>query len=76
MQVRDGMSSVVLTVGPGHTLSEAARLMTERNVGAAIVMDPEQPGPGHHHRARHPASRSRRARDPPPSWSATTSPKS
>ena len=46
MQVRDGMSSVVLTVGPGHTLREAARLMAERNVGAAVVLDPESPGPG------------------------------
>ena len=45
-QVRDGMSNVVLTIGPGHSLSEAARLMTERNVGAAIVMDPDSPGPG------------------------------
>jgi CBS domain-containing protein len=46
MRVRDGMSSVVLTVGPSHTLSDAARLMTERNVGAAVVIDPESPGPG------------------------------
>jgi CBS domain-containing protein len=46
MQVREGMSSVVLTIGPSHTLSEAARLMAERNVGAAIVVDPESPGPG------------------------------
>lgn len=46
MQVRDGMSTVVLTVGPGHTLREAARLMAERKVGAAVVMDPEQAGPG------------------------------
>ena len=46
MQVRDGMSSVVLTVNPGHTLREAACLMAERRVGAAVVMDPEQPGPG------------------------------
>ena len=30
MQVRDGMSTVVSTVGPGHTLREAARLMAER----------------------------------------------
>lgn len=45
MEVRDGMSSVVLTVGPGHTLREAARMMTERNVGAAVVVDDEQPGP-------------------------------
>jgi CBS domain-containing protein len=46
MHVRDGMSSVVLTIGPGHSMSEAARLMTERNVGAAIVVDPDSPGPG------------------------------
>lgn len=46
MQVREGMSSVVLTVGPSHSLQEAARLMAERNVGAAIVVDPESPGPG------------------------------
>lgn len=46
MQVRDGMSTVVLTVGPGHTLRAAARLMAERGVGAAIVIDPEQAGPG------------------------------
>ena len=46
MQVKDGMSSLVLTVGPGHTLREAARLMAERKVGAAIVVDPDSPGPG------------------------------
>ena len=46
MQVREGMSSLILTVGPGHTLREAARQMAERGVGAAVVMDPEQPGPG------------------------------
>lgn len=46
MQVREGMTSTVLTVGPGHTLREATRLMTDRRVGAAIVLDPEQPGPG------------------------------
>jgi CBS domain-containing protein len=46
MQVRDGMSNVVLTIGPNHSLSEAACLMSERNVGAAIVVDPDSPGPG------------------------------
>ena len=46
MQVCDGMSSVVLTIGPDHTLSEAARLMAARNVGAAVVVDPESPGLG------------------------------
>lgn len=46
MHVRDGMSGVVLTVNPGHSLRDAARSMAARNVGAAVVMDPEQPGPG------------------------------
>jgi CBS domain-containing protein len=46
MQVSNGMSSVVLTVGPSHTLRDAARSMAERKVGAAIVLDPDQPGPG------------------------------
>jgi CBS domain-containing protein len=46
MHVRDGMSSMVLTVGPGHTLRVAARLMSQRRVGAAVVLDPDLPGPG------------------------------
>jgi CBS domain-containing protein len=46
MQVRDGMSRVVLTVGPGHTLRQAARAMGQRRVGAAVVVDPEAPGLG------------------------------
>jgi CBS domain-containing protein len=46
MQVREGMSEVVLTVGPGHTLREAATAMTGRRVGAAVVVDPDAPGPG------------------------------
>ena len=46
MQVRDGMSKLVLSVGPQHTLRDAARLMAERSVGAAVVMDPDGEGPG------------------------------
>lgn len=46
MQVRDGMSQMVLTVGPGHNLRAVARLMSERRVGAAVVMDPDGNGPG------------------------------
>jgi CBS domain-containing protein len=45
MQVKDGMSSVVLSVGPTHTLREAAKQMAGRRVGAAVVMDPEDEGP-------------------------------
>ena len=36
---------MILTLGPGHTLREAARQMTEKGVGAAVVIDEEQPGP-------------------------------
>jgi CBS domain-containing protein len=46
MQVRDGMSTVVLTVGPDHTLRQAAEQMARRNVGAAVVLDPDGEGPG------------------------------
>lgn len=46
MQVKDGMSAAVLTVGPDHSLRDAATQMAKRKVGAAIVLDPEQPGPG------------------------------
>ena len=46
MQVQEGMSPTVLTVGPGHTLRDAARLMSAREVGAAVVIDPDAHGPG------------------------------
>jgi CBS domain-containing protein len=46
MQVRDGMTDVVLTIGPSHTLREAAAGMASRHVGAAVVIDPDAPGPG------------------------------
>jgi CBS domain-containing protein len=46
MHVRDGMTQVVLSVGPHHTLREAAGLMAKRQVGAAVVMDPDGMGPG------------------------------
>jgi CBS domain-containing protein len=46
MRVRDGMSTMVLTVGPGHTLREAAALMAKRHVGAAVVLDSDLAGPG------------------------------
>jgi signal-transduction protein with cAMP-binding, CBS, and nucleotidyltransferase domain len=45
MQVRDGMSEVVLTVGPSHTLREAATRMAEKKTGAALVADDDSPGP-------------------------------
>ena len=45
MEVREGMSSVILTVGPGHTLREAAAQMAEKGVGAAVVLDEEFPAP-------------------------------
>ncbi|WP_263165763.1 cyclic nucleotide-binding/CBS domain-containing protein [Streptomyces sp. SCSIO ZS0520] len=46
MLVRDAMSTVVLTIGPDHTLRQAARLMSARRIGAAVVLDPETSGIG------------------------------
>jgi signal-transduction protein with cAMP-binding, CBS, and nucleotidyltransferase domain len=46
MQVKDGMSEVSLTVGPSHTLREAAAMMVEKGTGAALVSDSESPTPG------------------------------
>ncbi|MCW2672553.1 MAG: hypothetical protein JWP14_1142 [Frankiales bacterium] len=46
MHVRDAMSTTVLTIGPAHTLRQAARLMAEHKVGAAVVLDPAADGPG------------------------------
>ena len=43
MQVRDGMSEVVLSVGPSHTIREAAGMMAEKKTGAALVIDEESP---------------------------------
>ena len=40
------MTRVVLTVGPAHTLREAARLMAAQRVGAAVVLDNAQAGIG------------------------------
>lgn len=45
MQVRDGMSEITLTVGPAHTLREAAAKMVEKGTGAALVLDAEMPTP-------------------------------
>lgn len=44
--VSEAMSAVVLTVGPGHTLRDAAQKMAERGVGSAVVVDPDGMGPG------------------------------
>ena len=46
MKVQDAMTEHVLTLTPGRTLREAAEFMCKHNVGAAVIIDPEQPGPG------------------------------
>jgi CBS domain-containing protein len=46
MLVRDAMTPVAVTVGPDHTLRDAARAMATRRVGAAVVNDPDGPGVG------------------------------
>jgi signal-transduction protein with cAMP-binding, CBS, and nucleotidyltransferase domain len=45
MEVRQGMSTVVLAVGPAHTLREVSARMTEKGVGAAVVLDESEQGP-------------------------------
>jgi signal-transduction protein with cAMP-binding, CBS, and nucleotidyltransferase domain len=45
MQVREGMSEVVLSVGTTHTLRQAATKMVERGTGAALVIDDDSPAP-------------------------------
>jgi signal-transduction protein with cAMP-binding, CBS, and nucleotidyltransferase domain len=45
MQVSDGMSEITLTVGPSHTLREAAAKMVEKGTGSALVSDVESPAP-------------------------------
>ncbi|EST38608.1 histidine kinase [Streptomycetaceae bacterium MP113-05] len=44
--VQDAMSTVVLTIGPTHSLQQAAGLMSARRVGAAVVLDPDGSGIG------------------------------
>lgn len=46
MTVREGMTTQLVTVGPEHTLRDAAEIMTRWRVGAAVVLDPEGAGPG------------------------------
>ncbi len=46
MQVKDAMSTVVVTVGPAHTLRQAAKAMSGRRVGAAVILDGDSAGPG------------------------------
>ncbi|MEV6365990.1 CBS domain-containing protein [Micromonospora musae] len=46
MQVREAMTSEVLVVGPEHTLRQAARMMSARGVGSAVVIDPDSEGIG------------------------------
>jgi CBS domain-containing protein len=40
------MNEIVLTIGPDHTLRQAATLMSDRRVGAAVVLDPDTAGIG------------------------------
>jgi CBS domain-containing protein len=46
MQVREAMSSSIVSIGPDHTLRQAAALMSARGVGAAVVVDPDSHGYG------------------------------
>ena len=41
MLVREAMCTRVLTIGPAHTLRQAAELMSLRRIGSAVVLDPD-----------------------------------
>ncbi|WP_326688073.1 CBS domain-containing protein [Streptomyces sp. NBC_01795] len=44
--VHEAMTTLILTIGPEHTLRQAAQLMSARRVGAAVVLDPDTSGLG------------------------------
>jgi CBS domain-containing protein len=46
VRIRDAMSQEMATVGPEHTLREAAAIMGAKNVGSAIVLDVDGEVPG------------------------------
>jgi len=44
MEIRDLVVRDLVTVGPAHTLAQAAKLMSAKRVGSAIVLTEESPG--------------------------------
>jgi CBS domain-containing protein len=44
MEIRDLVVRDLVTVGPAHTLAQAAKLMANKRVGSAIVLTEEAPG--------------------------------
>jgi CBS domain-containing protein len=44
MEIRDLVVRDLVTVGPTHTLAQAAKLMNAKRVGSAIVLTEEAPG--------------------------------
>jgi CBS domain-containing protein len=44
MEIRDLVVRDLVTVGPAHTLAQAAKLMNAKHVGSAIVLTEEAPG--------------------------------
>ncbi|MFD0557442.1 CBS domain protein [Stackebrandtia endophytica] len=46
MLITQAMTTNILSIGPAHTLRQAAALMSARRVGAAVVADPDAHGHG------------------------------
>jgi CBS domain-containing protein len=44
MEIRDLVVRDLVTVGPAHTLAQAAKLMNGKRVGSAVVLTDESPG--------------------------------
>lgn len=46
MIVSDAMTTDVVTIGPGHSIRAASKLMADHNIGSVVVHDPDGSGPG------------------------------
>ncbi len=45
IKIADGMSDIIIVIGPDLTLQDAARKMKDQRVGAVVVIDPDGYGP-------------------------------
>ncbi len=46
VKVREAMTDRVMTIAPERSLREAAQFLTKHKIGAAVIIDPDEPGPG------------------------------
>ena len=46
VKVREAMTERVMTIAPERSLREAAQFLTKHKIGAAVIIDPDEQGPG------------------------------